>query len=113
LNKIKEYEAVEVNPEFVHLKEKLMAMTVQYENSVAKVMEFGSTSEVYDFHARRMVEMAGYIIMGYLLLIDTCRCNNFRNSAEIFITYGQAENSRSETFICNFDETVLKIMKGN
>jgi len=111
LSKIKEYEAVEINPELVHLKEKLMAMTVQYENSVAKVMAFGSTSEIYDFQARRMVEMAGYIIMGYLLLIDTCRCSNFRNSAEIFIAYGQAENSRSETFINNATLQLLEAYK--
>jgi len=74
-------------------------------------MEFGSTSEVYDFHARRMVEMAGYIIMGYLLLIDTCRCNSFRNSAEIFMAYGQAENGRAATFIHNFDASLIEKYK--
>jgi alkylation response protein AidB-like acyl-CoA dehydrogenase len=112
LNKIKEYEAIEINPELSSLRDILMNMTTQYEATVAKAMEWGSTSEEYDFNARRMVEMAGYIIMGYLLLIDTCRCADFRKSAEIFIAYGQAENDRSATFIHNFNSSLLKEYKG-
>ncbi|MDR0207335.1 MAG: acyl-CoA dehydrogenase family protein [Bacteroidales bacterium] len=105
LSKIKEYEGVEIDSKLIHLKEKLMIMTAQYLTSVAK---FETTSEEYDFHARRMVEMAGYIILGYLLLIDACRCDSFRNSAEIFIAYGQAENSRSAAFIHNFDTGLIE-----
>jgi alkylation response protein AidB-like acyl-CoA dehydrogenase len=111
LNKIKEYEAAEINHEFNHLREKLIAMTAQYETSVAKMMEFGSTSETYDFNARRMVEMAGYIIMGYLMLIDASRCNSFKSSAEIFIAYGQAENCRAEKFMSSFTTKLLEEYK--
>ena len=107
LNKIKEYETVEINPELYHLRDKLMTMTAQYETSVAKAMEFGSASEEYDFNARRMVEMAGYIIMGYLLLIDASRCTCFKKSAEIFIAYGQAENCRAATFMDGFNKQLL------
>jgi 3-(methylthio)propanoyl-CoA dehydrogenase len=39
-------------------------------NSAQSVLE-GKNNELIDFHARRLVEMAGYIIMGYLLLQDT------------------------------------------
>ena len=101
LSKIKEYEAVSIKPELSHLRELLIAMTAQYETSLTKIMEFGSASEFYDFNARRIVEMAGYIIMGYLLLIDACRCASFNRSAQLFIAYGQAENCRAATFIHN------------
>ncbi len=107
LNKIKEYETIEINPELTYLRDKLIAMTVQYEASVAKTLAFGSATEEYDFNARRMVEMAGYIIMGYLLLIDSCRCIDFKKSAELFIAYGQAENCKSAAFIDNFDAQLL------
>jgi len=108
LSKIKEYEAVDIHPELHYLKEKLMAMTAQYETSVAK---FGTASEEFDFNARRLVEMAGYIIMGYLLLQDACRCDTFINSAAIFIAFGQAENCRSAEFINHFTTELLEKYK--
>lgn len=103
LNKIREYENAEISPDLEYLRQKLIAMTAQYENAVAKVTAFGSSTEEYDFHARRMVEMAGYIIMGYLLVIDASRCDRFKRSAEIFIHLGCAENTKSATFIEDFD----------
>lgn len=103
LTKIKEYENAEISPDLEYLRQKLIAMTAQYENAVAKVTAFGSSTEEYDFHARRMVEMAGYIIMGYLLVIDASRCDRFKRSAEIFIHLGCAENTKSATFIEDFD----------
>lgn len=103
LTKIKEYENAEISPDLEYLRQKLIAMTAQYENVVAKVTAFGSSTEEYDFHARRMVEMAGYIIMGYLLVIDASRCDRFKRSAEIFIHLGCAENTKSATFIDDFD----------
>ena len=111
LSKIKEYEAAAINPEFCDLHNKLIAMTAQYEAVVAKAIEWGSTSEMYDFNARRMVEIAGYIIMGYLLLIDACRCASFKKSAEIFIAYGQAENCRAAAFIQEFRQQLLEEYK--
>lgn len=103
LNKIREYENAEISPDLEYLRQKLIAMTAQYENAVAKVTAFGSSTEEYDFHARRMVEMAGYIIMGYLLVIDASRCDRFKRSAEIFIHLGCAENTKSAIFIDDFD----------
>ena len=111
LSKIKEYETAAINPEFCDLHNKLIAMTAQYEAVVAKAIEWGSTSEMYDFNARRMVEIAGYIIMGYLLLIDACRCASFKKSAEIFIAYGQAENCRAAAFIQEFRQQLLEEYK--
>ncbi|MDR2979395.1 MAG: acyl-CoA dehydrogenase family protein [Bacteroidales bacterium] len=111
LNKMKEYAALETAPQFSHLTAKLKNMIAQYEAVVNKAAEFGSTSEEYDFHARRMVEMAGYIIMGQLLVVDASRNERFAKSAEIFINMGEAENCKSAAFIQNFDPQVLSVYK--
>ncbi len=107
LKQIKDYEAMTFTPNLEYLRQKLIKMTDQYENTVTKVSAMGTTSEIYDFHARRIVEMAGYITMGYLLLIDSTRCDCFKRSAEIFINLGWAENAKSAAFIDNFDPQTL------
>lgn len=107
MNQIKEYEALELPPNLDYLRQKLMEMTVAYEEAVVTVSDWGTASEEYDFHARRLVEMAGYIIMGYLLVIDTGRCESYKRSAEIFIHYAWAENAKSKAFIDDFDPQFL------
>ena len=102
LKKIQEYDAETIKPELESLRERLRQMTAQYEAAVLKTSEFGTSSEDYDFHARRLVEMAGYIVMGYLLLLDTNRCICFKNSCELMISYGQAEVAKHKAFIDNY-----------
>ena len=50
---------MEIAPEHEYLRETLKCMTGKLEAATAKVAEAGST-EYTDFHARRLVEMAGY-----------------------------------------------------
>ena len=69
----------------------LEKMTDQYAKTVIKVNEF-EDNEYLDYHARRLVEMAGNVIMGYLLLIDANRNNDYTKSADIFIRIARAEN---------------------
>ncbi len=101
LNKIKEYELESYSEELSNLKEKLVAMTESYEKALACVTEQKST-EYTDFHARRLVEMAGHIIMGYLLLGDTTRNSVFAKSAKVYINYGEAEVAKNLKFITDF-----------
>ena len=62
---------------------KLVSMREQYEKAVEKVTATGD-NEVIDFHARRMVEMAGHIILSHLLLQQASIDEEYRNSAEIY-----------------------------
>ena len=101
-NIIKEYAAVEAPAELAELKNKLEAMTALYEKSVANVTA-NKDAQYIDFHARRLVEMAGHIIMGYLLLQDTMRNESFRRSTENYIRYGEAETNKNALFIENFN----------
>lgn len=102
LKQIKEYDAQAINPEFQSLRHRLQIMTNLLENSINRVVETKNT-EYLDFQARRLVEIAGHIIMGYLLIIDAGRDAMFRKSAEIYINYGEVEARKHATFIKQFN----------
>ena len=80
LRQIRNYEVQPINPEFHSLREKLIAMTDLYEAATNRVLD-AKNPEYTDFQARRLVEMAGHIIMTYLLIIDASRDDMFRKSA--------------------------------
>lgn len=53
-----------------------------------------------DWHGRRLVEMAGYIIMGHLLLQDACANEMlFEKSAKTFIRWTVAQVKQHASFI--------------
>jgi len=89
-----------VKPELEYLKGTLEKMTEQYAKTVEKVNEFND-NEYFDFHARRMVEMAANVLIGFLLLYDANRSDVYSKSADIFIRKGRAENIASVSFINN------------
>ncbi|MBR8536320.1 acyl-CoA dehydrogenase family protein [Carboxylicivirga sediminis] len=100
LDRIREFEMMELKPELHALRRTLIGMTDEYERTVKAVVAV-KDNEYVDYHARRMVEMAGNIIFGYLLLHDTQRNDKFRTSAEIFISRGKADNHSKAGFIFN------------
>ena len=104
------YEKAEIAPETEYLREQLKGMTEQLETATQTIGEVGNT-EYTDFHARRLVEMAGYTIIGYLLLLDAQRAPRFMKSAEIFIKYGQAKVCAHASFIANFNPDQLGMYK--
>ena len=81
------------------LKARLDAMTARYEEAVATVTGHES-QELIDLTARRLVEMAGYIIMGYLLLQDaTANAELFATSANVFVRWAEAEVDKHAGYI--------------
>ena len=107
LNKIREMEAEQVCPEDEAVKNTLVFMTQQYANAVQSVLGVKDSS-FQDFMARRLVEMAGHIVMGYLLLEDTQRDESFRKSLHVYVNYGQAEVAKHADFIGNFRPEEIK-----
>ena len=102
LKQIREYEKQVINPEFYSFRKRLMVMTNLLENSVARVDEI-KNQEYLDFQARRLVEMAGHIIMGYILIIDASRNEMFRKSAEVYLNYSEVEVRKHAAFIKTFN----------
>ena len=107
---IDSYAAQEVKPELQALKDNLAAMTEQYVKAVAAVAEVND-SRYTDFMARRMVQMAGNIIMGYLLLSDANRNDSFVKSANVYNKLAQAEVAKHADFIANFAPAQLDFYK--
>ena len=101
LNQINAYAAEEYAPETSELKERLVKMTALYEEALKTVVDNKNT-EYTDFHARRLVEMAGHIIMGYLLLGDTTRNEKYLKSANVYVNFGEAEVEKHHKFIMSF-----------
>ena len=101
LNQINAYAAEEYAPETSELKERLVKMTALYEEALKTDVDNKNT-EYTDFHARRLVEMAGHIIMGYLLLGDTTRNEKFLKSANVYVNFGEAEVEKHHKFIMSF-----------
>lgn len=101
LNQINAYAEEEYAPETSELKERLVKMTALYEEALKTVVDNKNT-EYTDFHARRLVEMAGHIIMGYLLLGDTTRNEKFLKSANVYVNFGEAEVEKHHKFIMSF-----------
>jgi hypothetical protein len=81
-------------------------MTNEYEQMVNLL--HGAESGHFDFHARRLVEMAGHIIMGYLLLTDAQREDSFIGSAELYIFQAQSWNAQRASFIRTFKPKFYK-----
>ena len=96
-----EYEMMEIKPELLPIRRKLIVMTEEYDHIVQRILKT-KDNELIDFHARRLVEMAGNIIMGYLLMLDTNRDERFRRSTEVFVSQGKSENHQRFEFIENF-----------
>ncbi|MCL2434782.1 MAG: acyl-CoA dehydrogenase family protein [Lentimicrobiaceae bacterium] len=90
---IEVFEKEEVPQEFERIKFELNTMRAYYEH--AKNLVSGMNSdEMLDLHARRLVEMAAYIIMTYLLMFDamrcSCNCCSLKESARHFLRLGKA-----------------------
>lgn len=98
LDQARVYESQDLKPELLPLRRKLIAMTDLYERSAKRVISV-KDSEFLDFHARRLVEMAGHITMGYLLVLDAQREDRFRRSADVYVRFGMSENQKSAEFI--------------
>ena len=102
LKRIKEYEEMPLAPELEALRKRLTKMTKMYEKLVEIVTEL-KDPEFLDFNARRLVETAGHIIMGYLLLTSANQEPKlYRRSAEVYIHYGQNEVIKNYNFVTKF-----------
>lgn len=107
LKKINEYAEELKGTEYEHYNDVLLKMVRQYEDAVNKVHK-AENSELLDFQARRLVEMAGNIIFSYILLLDSIRDKEYEKSARIFIQKAKADNSAKADYISDFDIELLK-----
>jgi hypothetical protein len=98
LAQIEVYEKATIKPETESYRSILVSMTLEFEEAEARV-SVHNNPEFVNFHARRLVEMAGNIIMGYLLLHDTQRDHSYWKTLEVFLRFARARNAGHTSFI--------------
>ncbi|MBP3638954.1 MAG: acyl-CoA dehydrogenase family protein [Muribaculaceae bacterium] len=108
LNLIHSYAEQPVAESLADVKEMLAGLTETYAQAVEKVNAVGDT-RFTDFMARRLVEMAGNIIMSHLLLLDATRTESFARSARVYAKMAQAEVARHAEFIASFDPSQMAL----
>ena len=100
------YVAQEVRPELQGIKDRLIGLTELYVKAVDAVAAVEDTAYA-DFMARRLVEMAGNIVMSYLLLGDANKNESFTKSLNVYVNLAAAEVIRHSEFIRTFDRATL------
>ncbi|MDE3145673.1 MAG: acyl-CoA dehydrogenase family protein [Bacteroidota bacterium] len=98
LSLIQEYEKTSIKPETESYRSILISMTYEYEEEEARITVHNNI-EFTEFHARRLVEMAGNIIMGYLLLNDTQREHSHWKTLEVFLRFARSKNHGNASFL--------------
>lgn len=109
LDQILEYDK-EISDKNCEIRTKLHKMTEEYQIITDRVIEMGST-ELIDFHSTRLVEMAGNIIMGYLLVINSQRDEKFVKTARLFVNLVKSENKERFDYMDTFRIENLELYK--
>ncbi|MCD8101746.1 MAG: acyl-CoA dehydrogenase family protein [Alistipes sp.] len=100
LARIKEYEAEAKYPsDMESVYKNLVAMREAYEACVERVT--AGDNEQIDFHARRLVEMAGHIIITHLLMRQATEADMYRNPAEVYGKLALGKINEAKSYIFN------------
>ncbi len=111
LNLINTYQEQEIAETYKPMAEELKKMTETYVAAVEKVTS-EKNQEYLDFMARRLVEMAGNIIMSYLLILDATRnAELFDKSARIYFNMAKTEVAKHADFIASFNPAEVELYK--
>jgi hypothetical protein len=110
--KLHQYQAQPINPAFEGLRNRLKTLTNAFETTISQVTDT-KNMEYIDFMARRLVEIAGHLVMSNLLIIDASRDDMFARSAEIYVNFAAAEINKHISYIDNFDLDNVGIYKVN
>jgi alkylation response protein AidB-like acyl-CoA dehydrogenase len=100
--------AAELKPALAPIVANLDKLVELYNIAIAAVTELKDQTYL-DFMARRLVEMAGNIVMSYLLVLDAQRNDSFLRSAQV---YGKMANGvviAHAEFISNFNPEDLAL----
>ncbi|SNR44606.1 hypothetical protein SAMN06265371_103111 [Lutibacter agarilyticus] len=109
LEQIKKYDT-EVSDKNCEIRTKLHKMTEEYESIVQRVVAQES-NELIDFHSTRLVEMAGNIIMGYLLVLNSQKEEKFVKTAKLYVNLVKSENRERFDYMASFEIENLELYK--
>ncbi len=106
LEQIMRYEEVEHSEATKAMAAKLVELRKVYEQAVERVESLDKECVGYkDFHSRRLVEIAGYIIISHILLRQADEmAEEYLNPAKIFVKYASKKITEAASYI-NESET--------
>ena len=100
-----------MRPELAGFKTAIEQMFKLYKDTVAAVNEV-KEQQYLDFIARRLVEMAGDLVMSSLLLLDANRSPElFTKSLEVYVKMAQADVIKHFDYISNFKPEQIDAFK--
>ena len=101
LEQIMRYEALERTEATKAMAERLVEMRKVYEQVVERVETMDKEVAGYkDFHSRRLVEIAGYIIISHILLRQAGeREEDYLNPTKIFVKYAAKKVAEAASYI--------------
>ena len=81
--------------------EQLVELRKVYEQVVARVESIDKEANGYkEFHSRRLVEIAGYIIMSHIMLRQAAECEaDYLNPTKIFVKYASKKVTEAAAYI--------------
>ena len=107
-----EYDKMPVSEELAAQMEIVKNMLAKYQAAVASVNEVNDP-EYTSFVARRLVEMAGDVVMSFLLITDATRyaSESMTKSAKVYVNFVQAEVEKHASFIASFNPADVALYK--
>ena len=102
MEQIMRYEEGEYSLEMQPIVESLKALRERYQAMIQRVETLDKECSGYkEFHARRLVETAGHIIITYLLARQASQCKEYVNSAKVFSKMAKSKIEEALSYIEN------------
>ncbi len=113
MEQIETYAAAEYTSAMQPVVTKLKELTAKFTEMIAHV-EAGEkeVGGFKDFHARRLVETAGHIIITYLLAREAGECEDYVASARIFCKLAEGKIGEAYTYVMNSTTEDVALFKG-
>ena len=94
------------------MHERLVALREVYKRAVERVETIDKQSNGYkDFHARRLVEIAGYIIISHIVLRQAAEAEEYIAPAKIFVKYAAKKITEAASYIDESDASDVELFK--
>ena len=110
---IERYAAESYSETMAPVVAKLKELTVKFSEMVSRVETLDKEAAGFkDFHARRLVETAGHIIIGYLLARQASQCGEYVASARIFSKLAEGKITEAYTYVMHSGVEDVALFKG-
>jgi hypothetical protein len=102
MEQISRYEELTYSEAMQPIIEKMKALRARVEVMVKYVEEVNATTPQFkDFHARRLVECSGYLIITYLLAQQATEVEEYASDVKVFAKLAEAYIASAETYVMN------------